>query len=65
LENARGRRPHKIVFFSHLLSADRGTISAETTAELEVRQLLFILGLRERTDTLVLVRWCSTLPRRC
>src|SRR6202035_2584204 len=33
--------------------ADRGMISAETMAELEVRGLLYILGVRERTDKLV------------
>jgi hypothetical protein len=33
--------------------ADRGMISAETLAELEVRRLLYILGVRERTDKLV------------
>ena len=33
--------------------ADRGMISAETIAELEVRGLLYILGVRERTDKLV------------
>ena len=30
--------------------ADRGMISAETVAELEMRDLLYILGVRERTD---------------
>jgi transposase len=33
--------------------ADRGLISAETLAELETRGLLYILGVRERTDKLV------------
>jgi Transposase DDE domain len=33
--------------------ADRGMISAETLAELEARKLLYILGVRERTDKLV------------
>jgi transposase len=33
--------------------ADRGMISAETMAELEARCLLYILGVRERTDKLV------------
>jgi hypothetical protein len=33
--------------------ADRGLISAETLAELEARSLLYILGVRERTDKLV------------
>jgi transposase len=33
--------------------ADRGMISAETIAELEARRLLYILGLRERSDKLV------------
>ena len=33
--------------------ADRGMISAETLAELEARRLLYILGMRERTDKLV------------
>jgi hypothetical protein len=33
--------------------ADRGTISAETMAELEARRLLYILGVRERSDRLV------------
>lgn len=32
---------------------DRGMISAETMAELEARRLLYILGVRERTDKLV------------
>jgi transposase len=32
---------------------DRGMISAETIAELEARKLLYILGVRERTDKLV------------
>jgi hypothetical protein len=32
---------------------DRGLISAETLAELESRRLLYILGVRERTDKLV------------
>jgi len=33
--------------------ADRGMISAETIAELEARGLLYILGVRERSDKLV------------
>ena len=33
--------------------ADRGMISAETIAELEARRLLYILGVRERSDELV------------
>jgi Transposase DDE domain len=33
--------------------ADRGMISAEAVAELETRRLLYILGVRERTDKLV------------
>ena len=33
--------------------ADRGMISAQTLAELEARRLLYILGMRERTDKLV------------
>ena len=33
--------------------ADRGMISAETIAELEARKLLYLLGVRERTDKLV------------
>jgi hypothetical protein len=33
--------------------ADRGMISAETIAELEARKLLYVLGMRERTDKLV------------
>jgi hypothetical protein len=33
--------------------ADRGLISAETLAELEARRLLYILGVRERTDKVV------------
>jgi transposase len=33
--------------------ADRGMISAETIAEFEARKLLYVLGVRERTDTLV------------
>jgi transposase len=33
--------------------ADRGLINAETLAELEARRLLYILGVRERTDKLV------------
>jgi transposase len=33
--------------------ADRGMISAETIAELETRKLLYVLGVRERTDKLV------------
>ena len=33
--------------------ADRGLISAETLAELEARRLLYILGVRERTNKLV------------
>ena len=33
--------------------ADRGMISAETIAELEARDLLYVLGVRERTDKLV------------
>jgi transposase len=33
--------------------ADRGLISAEAIAELEARRLLYILGVRERTDKLV------------
>ena len=33
--------------------ADRGLISAETIAALEARDLLYILGVRERTDKLV------------
>ena len=32
--------------------ADRGMISAETIAELEARGLLYVLGVRERTDKL-------------
>ena len=33
--------------------ADRGMISAETMAELQARRLLYILGVRERSDKLV------------
>src|ERR1700747_2790179 len=33
--------------------ADRGMISAETVAELEARRLLYILGVRERTEKLL------------
>jgi hypothetical protein len=33
--------------------ADRGMISADTVAELEARDLLYILGVRERSDALV------------
>jgi Transposase DDE domain len=33
--------------------ADRGMISAETVAELEARRLLYVLGVRERTDKVV------------
>jgi hypothetical protein len=33
--------------------ADRGMISAKTLVELEARRLLYILGVRERTDKLV------------
>ena len=33
--------------------ADRGMISADTLAELEARKLLYILGVRERSDRLV------------
>jgi len=33
--------------------ADRGMISAETMAELEARRLLYILGVRERSEKLV------------
>src|ERR1700752_571458 len=33
--------------------ADRGMISAEAMAELEARRLLYILGVRERSDKLV------------
>ncbi len=33
--------------------ADRGMISAETIAELETRGLIYVLGVRERTDKLV------------
>jgi len=33
--------------------ADRGMISAETLAELETRQLFYILGVRERSDKVV------------
>jgi hypothetical protein len=33
--------------------ADRGLISAETVAELQARRLLYILGVRERSDKLV------------
>jgi hypothetical protein len=33
--------------------ADRGMISAESVAELEARRLLYILGVRERSDRLV------------
>ena len=39
--------------------ADRGMISAETMAELEARGLLYILGVRERTDN-----GTSTIQRR-
>ena len=33
--------------------ADRGVISADTIAELEARKLLYVLGVRERSDRLV------------
>jgi transposase len=33
--------------------ADRGMISAETIAELEARKLLYVIGVRERSDKLV------------
>lgn len=49
LENARGNT----YFFRIFISADRGMVSAATVAELEARRLLFILGVRERTETLV------------
>jgi transposase len=42
--------------------ADRGMITAETVAELEARQLLYILGVRERSDKCVSL--CSAIPRR-
>jgi hypothetical protein len=35
------------------VAADRGMISAEAIAELEARRLLYVLGVRERTDKLV------------
>ena len=35
------------------VGADRGMISTETVAELEARRLLYILGVRERSDKLV------------
>jgi hypothetical protein len=44
--------PQSGIFFASY-SADRGMISAETMAELEARRLLYILGVRERTDKLV------------
>jgi hypothetical protein len=44
--------------------ADRGLISAETLAELEARRLLYILGVRERSDKLVREFWCSMIPNR-
>src|SRR5208283_1078521 len=33
--------------------ADRGMISAETIVELEARGLIYVLGVRERTDKIV------------
>ena len=42
--------------------ADRGMISAETVAELAAPRLLYLLGVRERTDRVVI--WCSPIPRR-
>ena len=46
--------PTNTYFFRILLSADRGMISAETLAELEVPAApAIILGVRERTDKLV------------
>ena len=54
--------------------ADRGMISAATLAEIEARGLLYILGARERTDSLVreivlddpdpFVPYCKTTPRK-
>ena len=35
------------------MAADRDMISAEAVAELEARGLLYILGVRERSDKLV------------
>jgi len=49
----KGARPHKYVFFASYLAPDRGMISAETMAELKARRLLYILGVRERTDKLM------------
>ena len=43
--------------------ADRGMISAETIAELEARKLLYVLGVRERTDKLVQGSFLP-IPRR-
>jgi len=54
--------------------ADRGMISAATLADIEARGLLYILGARERTDSLVreivlddpdpFVPYCKTTPRK-
>jgi hypothetical protein len=49
-----GDRPVAAALRHHVcVVADRGMISTETIAELEARRLLYILGVRERTDKLV------------
>jgi len=55
-----GADPTNTYFLRILLGADRGMISAETMAELEARRLLYILGVRERTDKLVRGADCTS-----
>jgi len=47
------RLRHRFAIGRVCIVADRGMISAETIAALEARGLLYILGVRERTDKLV------------
>src|SRR5262245_47715749 len=47
------RLRHRFAITRVCIVADRGMISAETLAELETRDLLYILGVRERTDKIV------------
>jgi hypothetical protein len=50
-----GADPHKYAFFLHLISADRGMISAETMAELEARRLLRLFSACVSAPT----SWCA------
>jgi hypothetical protein len=63
-QSTTGADPHKYAFFLHLISADRGMISAETMAELEARRLLRLFSACVSAPPTWSASWCSTVLRR-